>query len=164
MQVAKSREEQDKSGTKKEEKENMRAGTAGMNVCQFCGYSHKRGRCPAYGKICNSCHKQNHFSKVCKATTKEVHTVDNGSVSNEQPFFTSAIGSKQVTDKDWYVILQINSCTIPFKIDIGAQCNVMPTGACNEAGNVASGKSRSKLVSYSGHEVKTIGKTDVAVL
>ena len=105
VHVVKSKEELDKSVTKKEEKENMRAGTAGMNVCQFCGYSNKRGHCPAYGKICNACHKQNHFAKVCKAATKEVHTVDNGSVSNEQPFFISDIGSKQGTDKDWYVKL-----------------------------------------------------------
>ena len=45
----------------------------------------------------------------CKATTKEVHIVDNQSVSNEQPFFIGAIGSKQVTDKDCYVNLQINN-------------------------------------------------------
>ena len=51
VHVVKSRAEQDKSVTKKGEKENMRAGTASMNVCQFCGYSYKRGRCPACGKI-----------------------------------------------------------------------------------------------------------------
>ena len=41
MHVVKWREKPNKSGTKKEEKENMKPGTAGMNVCQFCGYSHK---------------------------------------------------------------------------------------------------------------------------
>ena len=120
VHVVKSREEQDKSGTKKEEKENMRAGGAGMNVCQFCGYSHKRGRCSAYGKIRNACHKQNHFAKACKVTTKEDQKVDNESVNNEQPSFIGAIGSKRVTDKDCYVNLQINNCAIPFKIDTGA--------------------------------------------
>ena len=29
---------------------------------------------------------------------------------------------------------------------------------------VTGGRSRSKLVSYAGHEIKTIGKTDVVVL
>ena len=52
----------------------MRARIAGMNLCQFFGYRRKRGRCPALGKPCNVCHKPNHFAKVCKATTKEVHT------------------------------------------------------------------------------------------
>ncbi len=33
--------------------------------------------CPAYGKICNSCGKNNHFAKCCKAdfAKKKVHTV-----------------------------------------------------------------------------------------
>ena len=100
VHVVKSSEEQDKSAIKKEEKEYMRAGMAGMNLCQFCGYCHKRGRSPAFGKTCNVCHKQNHFAKVCKATTKEVHTVDNESARDEQPFFIGTIGSKQVADKD----------------------------------------------------------------
>ena len=164
VHVVNSSEEPDKSAIKKEEKEYTRAGMAGMNSCQFCGYRHKRGRCPAFGKTCNVCHKQNHFARVCKATTKEVHTVSNASTRDEQPFFIGTIGSKQVGDKDWYVNFQINNCTIPFKIDTGAQCNVMPRSTCDEAGIITSGSSRSKLVSYSGHEIKTIGKTDVVIL
>ena len=56
---------------------------AGMNLRQFCGYRRKRGRCPALGKTCNVCHKLKHFAKVCKATTKEVHTVSNESGRDE---------------------------------------------------------------------------------
>ena len=33
--------------------------------CKFCSYAHKRGSCPAYDKVCNSCHKKGHFSKCC---------------------------------------------------------------------------------------------------
>ncbi len=32
-----------------------------VSNCSFCGESHKRGRCPAFGKICNICKKKNHF-------------------------------------------------------------------------------------------------------
>ena len=78
----------------------MRAGAAGTNFCQFCGYRHKRGCYPAYGKTCNTCHKQNHFVKVCTAATKVVHSVGNESVSDEQPFSIGAIVFKQVTGKD----------------------------------------------------------------
>ena len=31
--------------------------------CKFCSYTHKRGSCPAYGKVCNSYHKKGYFSK-----------------------------------------------------------------------------------------------------
>ena len=164
VHVVKSREEPDKSAIKKEEEEYMRAGTAGMNLRQFCGYRHKRGYCPAFGKTCNVCHKKNHFAKVCKATIKEVHTVSNEIARYEQPSFIGTIGSKQVDDKAWYVNFQINNCTITFNIETGAQCNVMPKRTCNEAGIITNGRSRSKLVSYSGHEIKTIRKADVVVL
>ena len=50
VHVVNSSEEPDKSAIKKDEKEYTRAGMAGMNLCQFCGYRHKRGRCPAFGK------------------------------------------------------------------------------------------------------------------
>ena len=40
----------------------------------------------------------------------------------------------------------------------------MPRSARNEAGIVTSFRSRSKLVFYSGDEIKTIGKTDAVVL
>ena len=33
--------------------------------CKFCSYIHKRDSCPAYDKVCNSCHKKGHFSKCC---------------------------------------------------------------------------------------------------
>ena len=33
---------------------------------KYCGGSHLRAKCPAYGKNCNVCFKNNHFAKVCK--------------------------------------------------------------------------------------------------
>lgn len=46
-------------------------------TCGKCGFIHKPKNCPAYGKSCNNCGKNNHFSKCCKAeaTKKKVHTV-----------------------------------------------------------------------------------------
>ena len=31
--------------------------------CRFCGKSHDRGQCPAYGKVCNNCGRKNHFEQ-----------------------------------------------------------------------------------------------------
>ena len=33
--------------------------------CKFCGKSHDRGKCPAYGKVCNNCGRKNHFESKC---------------------------------------------------------------------------------------------------
>lgn len=35
--------------------------------CKYCGSTHRRAECPAYGKTCNSCRKVGHFAAVCKS-------------------------------------------------------------------------------------------------
>ena len=36
--------------------------------CGKCGFKHPPRKCPAYGKVCNSCKGRNHFWRVCKKT------------------------------------------------------------------------------------------------
>ena len=38
-----------------------------MRNCKYCGKSHNKGNCPAYGKKCQKCRKENHFKAVCKS-------------------------------------------------------------------------------------------------
>ena len=38
--------------------------------CRFCGRSHERRNCPAFGKICAYCKKKNHFVAKCPAKSK----------------------------------------------------------------------------------------------
>ena len=44
-------------------------GRSNSNIrnCKYCGKSHSRGNCPAYGKKCQKCGKDNHFKSVCKS-------------------------------------------------------------------------------------------------
>ena len=42
-----------------------------INDCDYCGCSHDKGNCPAYGKICNRDSNKNHFAKKCKQTDKD---------------------------------------------------------------------------------------------
>jgi hypothetical protein len=67
---------EDKAGqsdTWKEKREAKRDKT-GNNICNYCGYRHRRGRCPAYGKNCNRCKKLHHFASMCKA--KAINFID----------------------------------------------------------------------------------------
>ena len=36
--------------------------------CGKCGFKHPPRKCPAFGKVCNSCKGRNHFWRVCKKT------------------------------------------------------------------------------------------------
>ena len=38
-----------------------------IDNCRYCGRSHLKGTCPAYGKVCVNCSKPNHFAAVCRS-------------------------------------------------------------------------------------------------
>ena len=57
-------------------------------TCTYCGeegfhgkqVSDRKYRCPAFGKQCHKCHRQNHIASVCKAKeTSDVNEVDTDS-------------------------------------------------------------------------------------
>jgi len=57
----------------------------GPTTCNRCGYKHAARQCPAYGKICSTCQKPNHFSKMCfqnKKKTHKIHTVQEQEITD----------------------------------------------------------------------------------
>ena len=38
-----------------------------IHNCKYCGKTHNKGNCPAYGKKCQKCGCDNHFKAVCKS-------------------------------------------------------------------------------------------------
>lgn len=89
-----------------------------VKKCNYCGFSHKKGKCPAYGKSCSECGRENHFASVCmnkdkvksktktelklgkeKHKNKRVHTVkkeeseesSSESSESEEEFFVSSV-------------------------------------------------------------------------
>ena len=98
----------------------------GQSVCKFCGYSHARRQCPAYGQSCNICGKQNHFAKVCKSKDKKGKEVkqnavyaecQSGSESEEVVFLMSV---RNENNEPWRQDLLVDGDKLSFKIDTGA--------------------------------------------
>ena len=50
--------------------------------CKFCGKSHDKGKCPAYGKVCNNCGRKNHFESKCQSSSKSNSDRPRGSKSS----------------------------------------------------------------------------------
>jgi hypothetical protein len=40
-------------------------------MMMFCGRTHGRRNCPAFGKECHVCNKKNHFAKYCMSTRRK---------------------------------------------------------------------------------------------
>ena len=51
--------------TKKAGNQRQRRVRETNRLYRYCGGSHRRGACPAYGQTCEKCGRQNHFSQVC---------------------------------------------------------------------------------------------------
>ena len=96
--------------------------------CRNCGFVHRSSTCPAHGKTCSKCGKQNHFAKVCrskqggkqkyKPKEKKIHAVE-----KVETFF---LGSVHESEKNpWRTKIDILNRTIDFKIDTGADVSVL---------------------------------------
>ena len=88
-------------------------------ACRNCGFTHEKGSCPAFGKKCNFCGKENHFEAVClkkkSSTEKVMNTVFVSQVTEEQRCRTVRLKSTiegAERDLDW----------VP---DTGAEVSVM---------------------------------------
>lgn len=128
---------------------NMHALRNNSKVCDYCGSFHDKFKCPAYGQRCMKCNKSNHFARVCR-----VYTVAED--STDQVRFICSV----ISDKDWSVNLIINDCQIKFKLDTGADVNVLPLRLLSDVGMRQNDliSTRLKLSGYSGDRIRVVGK------
>lgn len=113
--------------------------------CNSCGGVHQKNDCPAYGRKCMRCSKMNHFAKMCR-----VFFVDN---SNEQVSNINCINS-------WDIDLIIKGQTLNFKLDTGADVNVLPLKYLLKIGLKETDllSTNTKLTAYSGNTIQVLGK------
>ena len=137
--------------------------------CRRCGTKHEIRNCPAWGKTCENCNVKNHLSKMCrkkKKNEKKVHNVneeDDSDTSFDEEFFVNEINSKNKEEIFAPLQLKIDSvfkhCN--FKLDTGAQVNVLPFQKFKKLGNITLNPTRAKLTSYAGTSLKVKGKCDI---
>ena len=110
--------------------------------------SHHRGTCSASGKICHNCNRKNHFKKCCPRNKKTLHEIEQTETESpsagEYEFFFDAINLhknpenlvniSQIKNEpsDWNITLSSNGTPISYKVDTGAQCNVIPVESLEE--------------------------------
>ena len=92
--------------------------------CKKCGTRHKARSCPAYGKSCNKCGKLNHFSVGCQVKKADKNVSELQAFHVSDFFYVDAISS--VSSKPWTHPVTICDMIIDFKLDTGADCNVIP--------------------------------------
>ncbi|KAK2705876.1 hypothetical protein QYM36_016028 [Artemia franciscana] len=140
--------------------------------CYFCGGNYSPQHvCPAKGKTCAKCKKQNHFAKVCKS--KAVNIV--GNEATNTPAFTSDLYNQEETEVFLYAInkdsskdeifAEISVCGqihIDFKIDTGAQVNILPSQYLDKLSPKPKLlKATQRLTSYCGSTIPYVGVCNI---
>uniref|UniRef100_A0A8D8XDC2 Uncharacterized protein K02A2.6 n=1 Tax=Cacopsylla melanoneura TaxID=428564 RepID=A0A8D8XDC2_9HEMI len=101
--------------------------------CSNCGTTHARRKCPAYGKQCGYCKQYNHFKSNCRKlrnrqqTASDVKSVE--SIENQPEYLISELSNKDT--KSWKIDVMIMEKTFSFKIDSGAELNILPLSILN---------------------------------
>ncbi|CAB4026344.1 Hypothetical predicted protein, partial [Paramuricea clavata] len=170
-------------------KESSRAPDDVIKKYKFCNGSHQRGNCPAYGKRCRTCNRKNHFAVCCsqksvKCVTEQDKSSDdeffidmvkvtdtNQNLSTEGDGENTPIPKSMPTNaspnvftvnntkSDWSVTLGVNGTDVNFKIDTGAQCNVIPKRLLSNLSPRPKLKTANvQLSAYNGTTIPVAGK------
>uniref|UniRef100_A0A803KB09 Gypsy retrotransposon integrase-like protein 1 n=1 Tax=Xenopus tropicalis TaxID=8364 RepID=A0A803KB09_XENTR len=138
--------------------------------CKQCGQRHKPKQCSAYGATCHKCNGKNNFAKCCrtknplwkmnKEKPKEIDSLFIG-VLQAADLCTQA----QKLDDAWYTDITIGENTVKFKLDTGAEANVLPIATVNTMSTpVKIEPTTTVLVSYGGTKLIPRGCTTLAVM
>ena len=108
--------------------------------CGYCGLEHEKRRCPAYGKACRECGKNNHFAKMCRQKKRrDVQEVQEAEVAvvasqssmpvdvGQDYYFLGKCTSNHSNSNDnsGMVEIYLNAHRMKFKVDTGADVNVL---------------------------------------
>lgn len=129
-------------------------------ICDRCGSWHPKS-CPTIGAECRKCGQKNHFAKVCRTrmTRPSLHTIQHNTSTDEGLFIGGIQRNQKV--KDWKVTIALNNQKIVFKIDTGAQCNVISKCRYHQVCKQSLQKSTGNLVAFGDHKLNTVGKASI---
>lgn len=146
----------------------LRSSGEDMVDCKFCGRTHKRRQCPAYGKECSYCGKRNHFAARCFKKNKRANQIgfceDNtlADVADEYHILVTGNGKNRAM-----INLTANGKNITFQIDSGAECNLIPANVYKQVtGDLELSKLKKNaatIVMYNQAKEKVLGQCKLQV-
>ena len=143
---------------KSENKQNPKKIPEQTKQCGRCGRKHEKGKCSAINKVCNRCHKIGHLQNMCFTKHVETLTELSGEIkfSDEEMFLGSI--ENHTNNKDWMSRGRVNGTNISFKLDTGAQVNVLPSNLYNKLNRKPKIEQRKIILkTYTGEIIPTTG-------
>ncbi|XP_055906014.1 uncharacterized protein LOC129941414 [Eupeodes corollae] len=163
--------------------EEQRPSSSGKNIniigCDKCKRNHIPNRCPAFGQRCLRCGKYNHFALACRF--KSVNDINSNEITHEDDEDDSYIDSVEVVGfssvgdiysinqvrqscRSWYENIAVENSLIKFKLDSGADVNVIPLKEVQKLNLEHKIRQvRTKLEAYGGSYIPTKGLVSLQV-
>ncbi len=154
----------------KYEKKKKKDGSSKMKDCRSCGGNHPKVKhlCPAFGKKCGNCGKQNHFMKMCwKEKLNQVEDEDGQESydsSSDEAFLVEPLGAVSPDIKKIYVDLQFKDSEVKCQVDTGTYSDIMPYSMLCEIDqtmNPKMEKSKTRLKLYDNSLMPVKGERDL---
>ncbi|CAB3980478.1 Hypothetical predicted protein [Paramuricea clavata] len=136
--------------------------------CNRCGTKHAVRSCPAFGKPCHKCKRKNHFARMCQMSrnssvdevsenTGEANTRNDPTLELNSLFIGTI--TSPTTSSAWFVSVGINGTQVRFKLDTGAEANVLPFNVYSSLEiSTSLQKTDVVLTSYGNFKVKPEGR------
>ncbi|XP_065584468.1 uncharacterized protein LOC136043480 [Artemia franciscana] len=137
--------------------------------CYNCGgVFSKSHQCPAKGKSCIKCKKMNHFAKICRSSQRNIHSVETeeSSTDTSSQYFIESIQAKEEKNNEPVAKLYLTKegINVEFKIDSGAEANVIPMKTLNKMHRQPKLRPTSDiLTNYTGESLKVAGTCQLEV-
>lgn len=145
------------------------------STCKRCGRKHAFGKCPAMGKSCTKCGKPNHFSVACRTkisnpsnSSNTVHDISDN--NNQEPTYCIDTLYKPAVcvikdQRAWYKTIKVEGKFIKFKLDTGAEVNVVPYSILKQYDleNRITKTNTVTLEAFGGFKIKPIGYIETEV-
>ena len=98
--------------------------------CKFCGLSHDKGKCQAYGLTCAICLKRNHVARMCQS---QAHLPRSNKLpAHAKVRYVNDEPASLLSDrKHYYANIHVSplggqkALTLKFQIDTGASCSTL---------------------------------------
>lgn len=129
--------------------------------CQRCGINHGRGECPAFGKRCQKCQRRGHFTNMCFFKRND-YKVDE--LQFEENLYIDSVETAKDDVENWYEEIMLDDLKIKFKLDSGAQCNVIPMWVAEKLNLRLKPSITKRLITYSDHKINVLGDVTVKCL
>lgn len=143
-------------------------------TCKFCARKHLRKKelCPAWGKTCSICKRDNHFKQCCKYNKekRKVHALDDYYMSDSDdstdPSDTESINCVGILNAvgdvkgALFAEMMLEGKALKFQIDSGATVNVLPKKYVPKATILPHNLT---LKMYNQSTLRALGKTKIVL-